>query len=146
MRLLVLAVMIVALSGCTAMLVAVQPTQAGRTTVQKARKRQKSVDVNSKIEEQLKSHDVLLYMKGTPDFPQCGFSGQTVAALNAIGKPFAFVNIFEDEEIRQGLKAYSNWPTFPQLYVKGELIGGSDIVIEMYHSGELKKLLDSTAD
>ena len=104
------------------------------------------VDVNARIEEQLKSHDVLLYMKGTPDFPQCGFSGQAVAALNAIGKPYAFVNIFEDEEIRQGLKTYSNWPTFPQLYVKGELIGGSDIVIEMYHSGELKELLDGTPE
>jgi monothiol glutaredoxin len=102
------------------------------------------VDINSRIEEQLKSHEILLYMKGTPDFPQCGFSGQTVAALKAVGKPFAFVNIFEDEEIRQGLKAYSNWPTFPQLYVKGELVGGSDIVVEMYHSGELKKLLDGT--
>ena len=104
-----------------------------------------NVDVNKRIEEQLGSHDILLYMKGTPDFPQCGFSGQAVAALNAIGKPYAFVNIFEDEEIRQGLKEYSNWPTFPQLYVKGELIGGSDIVVEMYHSGELKKLLEESA-
>jgi monothiol glutaredoxin len=111
-------------------------------TVQNRKKRPENVDVNARIEEQLKSHDVLLYMKGTPDFPQCGFSGQAVAALNAIGKPFAFVNIFEDEEVRQGLKAYSNWPTFPQLYVKGELIGGSDIVIEMYHSGELAELLN----
>ena len=102
-------------------------------------------DVNARIEQQLNAHDILLYMKGTPDFPQCGFSGQAVAALNAIGKPYAFVNIFEDEEIRQGLKAYSNWPTFPQLYVKGELIGGSDIVVEMYHSGELKQLLEETA-
>ena len=102
-------------------------------------------DVNARIEQQLKSHDILLYMKGTPDFPQCGFSGQAVAALNAIGKPYAFVNIFEDEEIRQGLKTYSNWPTFPQLYVKGELIGGSDIVVEMYHSGELKQLLEEAA-
>ena len=102
-------------------------------------------DVNARIEQQLKSHDILLYMNGTPDFPQCGFSGQAVAALNAIGKPYAFVNIFEDEEIRQGLKAYSNWPTFPQLYVKGELIGGSDIVVEMYHSGELKQLLEEAA-
>ena len=103
------------------------------------------VSVNEKIEEQLKSHDILLYMKGTPDFPQCGFSGQAVAALNAIGKPYAFVNIFEDQEVREGLKVYSNWPTFPQLYVKGELIGGSDIVIEMYNSGELKELLEGTA-
>ena len=99
------------------------------------------MDVNTRIEEQLKANSVLLYMKGTPDFPQCGFSGQTVAALNAVGKPFAYVNIFEDPEIREGLKAYSNWPTFPQLYVNGELIGGCDIVIEMYHSGELQKLL-----
>ena len=104
------------------------------------------MDVNSRIEEQLKSHDVLLYLKGTPDFPQCGFSGQTVAALNAIGKPFAFVNIFDDEEIREGLKVYSKWPTFPQLYVKGELIGGSDIVVEMFHSGELKTLLDDVEE
>jgi monothiol glutaredoxin len=111
-----------------------------------AKKRLKNVDVNFRIEEQLKSHNVLLYMKGTPDFPQCGFSGQTVAALNAVGKPFAFINIFEDEEIRQGLKDYSNWPTFPQLYVKGELIGGSDIVVEMYHSGELKTLLEKAEE
>ena len=101
------------------------------------------MDVNERIEEQLNAHDVLLYMKGTPDFPQCGFSGQTVAALNAIGKPFSFVNIFEDQEIREGLKVYSNWPTFPQLYVKGELVGGSDIVVEMYNSGELQTLLDA---
>lgn len=99
------------------------------------------MDVNERIEEQLKAHDVLLYMKGTPDFPQCGFSGQTVAALNAVGKPFSYVNIFDDQEIREGLKLYSNWPTFPQLYVKGELIGGSDIVVEMYNSGELQELL-----
>lgn len=104
------------------------------------------MSVKERIEEQLKSHDILLYMKGTPDFPQCGFSGQAVAALNAIGKPFAFVNIFEDEEIRQGLKEYSNWPTFPQLYVKGELVGGSDIMVEMYHSGELKELLEGAAE
>ncbi len=104
------------------------------------------VDINSRIEEQLKTHDVLLFMKGSPDFPQCGFSGQTVAALNAIGKPYAFVNIFEDPEIREGLKLYSNWPTFPQLYVNGELVGGGDIVMEMYHSGELAKLLEGVAE
>ncbi len=103
------------------------------------------MDINTRIKKQLGEHDILLFMKGTPEFPQCGFSGQTVAALNAIGKPFAFVNIFEDQEIREGLKVYSNWPTFPQLYVKGELIGGSDIVVEMFHSGELKKLLDEAA-
>jgi monothiol glutaredoxin len=102
------------------------------------------VDVNERIEEQLRDNPVLLYMKGTPDFPQCGFSGQTVAALKAVGKPFAFVNIFEDPDIREGLKSYSNWPTFPQLYVKGELIGGCDIVVEMYQSGELGQLLEDS--
>ena len=101
------------------------------------------MDINDRIKEQLTSNPVLLYMKGSPDFPQCGFSGQTVAALNAIGKPFTYVNIFEDPEIREGMKAYSNWPTFPQLYVNGELIGGCDIIIEMYHSGELKSLLEN---
>ncbi|MBT8083358.1 MAG: Grx4 family monothiol glutaredoxin [Gammaproteobacteria bacterium] len=100
------------------------------------------MSVTERIEDQLKSHDVLVYIKGTPDFPQCGFSGQAVAALNAIGKPYAYVNIFEDPEVREGLKEYSNWPTFPQLYVKGELIGGSDIMIEMYNSGELKDLIE----
>ena len=104
------------------------------------------MDVNKRIEDQLKSHEVLLYMKGTPDFPQCGFSGQTVAALKAVGKPFSYVNIFEDPEVREGLKRYSNWPTFPQLYVNGELIGGCDIVVEMYHSGELQTLLGGEDD
>ncbi len=99
------------------------------------------MDVTKQIEDQLQAHNVLLYMKGTPDFPQCGFSGQAVAVLKAIGTPFSFVNIFEDPEIREGLKTYSNWPTFPQLYIKGELIGGSDIVVEMYNSGELQELL-----
>ena len=100
------------------------------------------MSVTERIEDQLKSHDVIVYIKGTPDFPQCGFSGQAVAALNAIGKPYAYVNIFEDPEVREGLKEYSNWPTFPQLYVKGELIGGCDIMVEMYHSGELKELIE----
>ena len=100
------------------------------------------MDVNARIEDQLKSHDVLLYMKGTPDFPQCGFSAQTVAALRACGSEFAAVNIFEDPELREALKSYSNWPTYPQLYIGGELVGGCDIVVEMYHSGELAKLLE----
>ena len=104
------------------------------------------MDVNERIKDQLESNPVLLYMKGTPDFPQCGFSGQTVAALKAIGRPFAYVNIFEDQEIREGLKTYSNWPTFPQLYIDGELIGGADIVVEMYHSGELKQALQGSEE
>ncbi|HUF74091.1 MAG TPA: Grx4 family monothiol glutaredoxin [Gammaproteobacteria bacterium] len=103
------------------------------------------MDVNKRIEQQLKAYPVLLYMKGTPDFPQCGFSARVVAALRALEAKFAFVNIFEDPEIREGLKVYSNWPTFPQLYVNGELIGGCDIVVELYESGELSEVLDSTA-
>ncbi len=102
------------------------------------------MDVNERIKEQLENNPVIIYIKGTPDFPQCGFSGQTVAALKAIGTPFSYVNIFEDAEIREGLKTYSNWPTFPQLYVDGELIGGCDIIVEMYHSGELQKLLSES--
>ena len=101
------------------------------------------MDVNDRINKQLGSYPVLLYMKGTPDFPQCGFSAQTVAALREVGAEFAYVNIFEDPEIREGLKTHSNWPTFPQLYVKGELIGGCDIALEMYQSGELKELIAS---
>ena len=100
------------------------------------------MNINDRIKNQLNSHEVMLYMKGTPDFPQCGFSSQTVSALKMIGKPFSYVNIFEDPEIREGLKSYSNWPTFPQLYVKGDLIGGCDIVMEMYQNGELAELLN----
>ncbi|MEO0573811.1 MAG: Grx4 family monothiol glutaredoxin [Pseudomonadota bacterium] len=103
------------------------------------------MEINDRIKQQLDDHPVIVYIKGTPDFPQCGFSSQAVAALKACGSEFAYVNIFDDEEIRQGLKTYSNWPTFPQLYVKGELIGGSDIVVEMYQSGELKSLLEEAA-
>ncbi len=104
------------------------------------------MDVNDKIKDQIENNPVLLYMKGTPDFPQCGFSGQTVAALKAVGRPFAYINIFDDPEVREGLKTYSNWPTFPQLYVNGELVGGADIVVEMYHSGELQKLFVEQED
>jgi monothiol glutaredoxin len=99
------------------------------------------MDVNERIRQQLQAHPVLLYMKGTPDFPQCGFSARTVAALRAIDARFAYVNIFEDPEIREGLKSYSNWPTFPQLYVNGELIGGCDIAVELYESGELAQIV-----
>lgn len=101
------------------------------------------MDVNERIKNQLDSYPVLLYMKGTPDFPQCGFSAKTVAALRGVGAEFAYVNIFEDPEVREGLKVYANWPTFPQLYVKGELIGGCDIAMELYESGELKELVES---
>ena len=99
------------------------------------------MDVVERIKAELNSGPVVLFMKGTPDFPQCGFSAQTVAALRAVGADFRHVNIFEEPEIREGLKRYSNWPTYPQLYVKGELIGGCDIALEMYQSGELKRLM-----
>ncbi|HEY6515377.1 MAG TPA: Grx4 family monothiol glutaredoxin [Steroidobacteraceae bacterium] len=99
------------------------------------------MDVVDKIKAELGSSPVVLFMKGTPDFPQCGFSAQTVAALRSVGAEFKHVNIFEEPEIREALKRYSNWPTYPQLYVNGELIGGCDIALEMYQSGELQKLL-----
>ena len=96
-----------------------------------------------RIKKQIESNPVLLYMKGTPDFPQCGFSGRAVQILEQCGAEFSYVNIFEDPEIRENLKIYSNWPTFPQLFVKGELVGGSDIMLELFQSGELQKLLSS---
>lgn len=99
------------------------------------------MDAIERIKSQLSANPVLLYMKGTPDFPQCGFSAAAVRALSASGVSFGHVNIFEDPELREALKQYSNWPTYPQLYVNGELIGGSDIIIEMYNSGELQKVL-----
>ena len=101
------------------------------------------MEINLRIEEQLNNFPLLLYMKGTPDFPQCGFSAKVGGILKASGKRFAFVNILEDPELRDGLKSYSNWPTFPQLYANGELVGGSDIVEQMYQAGELEKLLNS---
>jgi monothiol glutaredoxin len=99
------------------------------------------MSVIDRIKEQLASAPVVLYMKGTPDFPQCGFSAQAVGALRACKAQFASFNIFEDPEVREGLKTYSNWPTFPQLYISGELVGGCDITLEMYRSGELAQLL-----
>jgi monothiol glutaredoxin len=99
------------------------------------------MDVVERIKAELSSSPVVLFMKGTPDFPQCGFSAQTVAALRALGAEFKHVNIFEEPEMREALKRYSNWPTYPQLYVKGELVGGCDIALEMYRNGELRKLL-----
>ena len=101
------------------------------------------MEINLRIEEQLNNFPLLLYMKGTPDFPQCGFSAKVCGILKASEKRFAFVNILEDPELRDGLKNYSSWPTFPQLYVNGELVGGSDIVEQMYQAGDLEKLLIS---
>ena len=98
-------------------------------------------DVQARIADDVKSNDVLLYMKGTPAFPQCGFSAVTVQILSHIGVKFKAVNVLEDPEVREGIKAFSNWPTIPQLYVKGEFVGGSDILKEMYQSGELQTFL-----
>ena len=97
------------------------------------------------IKDQVTGNRVVLYMKGTPDFPQCGFSANAIGILRACGveQPFT-VNVLEDPEIRQGIKEYANWPTIPQLYVNGEFVGGCDIMIEMYQSGELQKMLDKT--
>jgi len=99
------------------------------------------MDVSERISKELNSAPVVLFMKGTPDFPQCGFSAQTAGALRKLGAKFHSVNIFDDPEMREALKKHSNWPTYPQLYVKGELVGGCDIAMEMYRSGELKQLL-----
>jgi monothiol glutaredoxin len=94
-----------------------------------------------KINEQVKNNKIVLYMKGTPKFPMCGFSGRVAKILSMCGiNNYFSVNVLEDEEIRQGIKEYSNWPTIPQLYVNGNFIGGSDIIAEMYESGELQKL------
>lgn len=94
----------------------------------------------SMIKDQIKTHDVVLYMKGTPDFPQCGFSAAVSQVLHNLGVTFFGVNVLEDQDIRQGIKDFTNWPTIPQLYVKGEFIGGCDIVREMFASGELTDL------
>jgi len=104
-------------------------------------------DGQQRIEQLVKNNDVLLFMKGDPNFPMCGFSGRAIQILKACGvdpKALTTVNVLEDDEIRQGIKDYSNWPTIPQLYVKGEFIGGSDIMMEMYQSGELQKMLGGT--
>lgn len=101
------------------------------------------MDVQEKIRGQVTQNPVVLYMKGTPQFPQCGFSGVAAQILKACGvSHYLSVNVLEDQDIREGIKAYANWPTIPQLYIKGEFIGGADIMREMYQSGELQQLLE----
>ena len=101
-----------------------------------------AMDTQDKIKQQVTSNPVVLYMKGTPQFPQCGFSALACQVLSACGvKDFHAVNVLADQDIRQGIKQYANWPTIPQLYVNGEFVGGSDIMREMYQSGELQKVL-----
>ena len=95
-------------------------------------------DINAFIDDKVKNNDVFLFMKGSPDFPQCGFSGQVVQILNYLGLDYASANVLESPELRDGVKTYSNWPTIPQLYIKGEFVGGADIVREMFQAGELQ--------
>ncbi|WP_421849290.1 Grx4 family monothiol glutaredoxin [Oricola sp.] len=98
--------------------------------------------INEFIDQEVKSNDVVLFMKGTPGFPQCGFSGQVVQILDYLGVEYKGVNVLADDDIRQGIKDYSNWPTIPQLYVKGEFVGGCDIIREMFQAGELQGHFD----
>jgi monothiol glutaredoxin len=100
-----------------------------------------SDDAQTRIAEAVRSADVLLFMKGTPLFPQCGFSSRAIAILDHLGVEYATVDVLQDQGIRQGIKQFSDWPTIPQLYVKGEFVGGSDIMMEMYEAGELSEML-----
>jgi monothiol glutaredoxin len=100
-------------------------------------------DINAFIDDKVKNNDVFLFMKGSPDFPQCGFSGQVVQILSYLGVEYGSANVLESAELRDGIKAYTNWPTIPQLYVKGEFVGGADIVREMFQAGELQTHLES---
>lgn len=99
-------------------------------------------DTNTRISDLVSTNDVVLFMKGTPLFPQCGFSSRAVAILDHCGISYESVDVLQDMEIRQGIKTYSDWPTIPQLYVKGEFVGGSDIMMEMFEAGELHQMLD----
>ena len=101
------------------------------------------MDIEQEIKEQISSNPILLYMKGSPDSPQCGFSSKATQLLISCGKPFSFVDILSNPEIRANLPKVSNWPTFPQLFVDGDLVGGSDIMVEMDENGELQKLIDT---
>ena len=102
-------------------------------------------DARDRIEALVKANEVVLFMKGTALFPQCGFSSRAVAILDHLGVPFETVDVLQDQEIRTGIKDYSDWPTIPQLYVKGEFVGGSDIMMEMFESGELKQMVEGMA-
>jgi monothiol glutaredoxin len=103
----------------------------------------KEMSVEDRIKEQISNDNIVLYMKGTPQFPQCGFSGQSVQILQACGAKFASYDVLSDPEIRQGIKDHANWPTIPQLYINGEFVGGCDIMIDLFQSGELKKMVDA---
>jgi monothiol glutaredoxin len=100
-----------------------------------------AMSIDQFIDNEVKSNEVVLFMKGTPQFPMCGFSGQVVQILDYLGVPYKGLNVLENDELRQGIKSYSSWPTIPQLYVKGEFVGGCDIIREMFQAGELQSLL-----
>ena len=102
-------------------------------------------DANNRIAEIVRKDDIVLFMKGTALFPQCGFSSRAIAILDRIGAPYETVDVLQDPEVRQGIKAFSDWPTIPQLYVRGEFVGGSDIMMEMFESGELQELIQANA-
>ena len=101
------------------------------------------MNAQDKIKQQVTQNDIILYMKGTPQSPQCGFSGRSIQLLQACGAEFASVDVLADPEIRDGIKQYSNWPTIPQLYIKGQFVGGCDIITDLYQKGELQKLVAS---
>ena len=103
------------------------------------------MEIQERIRKVIEENSVMLFMKGSPDFPQCGFSGRVVQILDAYDAKFGSADVLMDPELREGIKVYSNWPTIPQLYIQGELIGGSDIMMEMYQNGELKKKLEDAA-
>jgi monothiol glutaredoxin len=105
------------------------------------KRRNEMTDINTTIDDLVKTNDVVLFMKGNAGMPMCGFSGRSVQILQHLGVPFKDVNVLESDEMRNGIKTYTNWPTIPQLYIKGEFVGGSDILMEMYQSGELKQML-----
>jgi monothiol glutaredoxin len=107
---------------------------------------QPMTEIQSWIDNVVKTNDVVLFMKGTPEQPMCGFSGRVIQMLNHLAVPYQAVNVLESEQLRQGIKAYSDWPTIPQLYVKGEFVGGCDIVTEMFQSGELKQALENQSE
>jgi monothiol glutaredoxin len=104
------------------------------------------MDVLERIKQQVESNPIVIYMKGTPEFPMCGFSSRAAQAMATTGVPFAYVNVLEDTEIFQNLPRYANWPTFPQIYINAELIGGCDITLELYESGELKKMMETAVN
>ncbi|EEF79039.1 Glutaredoxin-related protein [Methylophaga thiooxydans] len=103
------------------------------------------MEIMERIKQAIESNSIILFMKGTPEFPQCGFSSRSSQAVAACGAEFAFINVLAEPEVRENLHRYADWPTFPQLYINGELIGGCDIIMELYENGELKKMIDQAS-